>query len=148
MHLVARALVVALAAAVVAVVIAPGASGAIRITKIYYDSPGADTGSNASRNAEWIRIKNTGRTTRRLGGWSVSDPFGNAYNFVQFRLRAGRTVTLHTGSGTDTAAHRYWHSLGYIWDNGRDTARLRRPNGRLADRCSYRDSGSASSVTC
>ena len=148
MQLVARALVAALAATVVVAVIAPGASGAIRITKIYYDSPGADTGSNASRNAEWIRLKNTGRTARGLGGWSVRDVLGNAYYFRQFRLRAGRTVTLHTGSGTDTAGHRYWRSAGYIWDNGRDTARLRRPNDRLVDRCSYNDSGSASSVAC
>jgi lamin tail-like protein len=148
MPFVARALVAALAAAVVAAVVAPAAPGAIRITKIYYDSPGADTGSNASRNAEWIRLKNTGRTTRGLSGWSIGDALGNAYYFRQFSLRPGRTVTIHTGSGSETARHRYWHSAGYIWGNNRDTARLRRPNGRLADRCSYRDSGSASSVTC
>jgi hypothetical protein len=148
MQLAARALVAALAATAVAAIVVPAASGAIRITKIYYDSPGADTGSNASRNAEWIRLKNTGRTTRRLSGWSIGDALGNAYFFRQVKLRPGRTVTIHTGSGSDTARHRYWYSAGYIWGNNRDTARLRRPNGRLADRCSYDDSGSASSVTC
>jgi Lamin Tail Domain len=147
MH-VTRALIATLAAAVVAAVAADAAAGAIRITKIYYDSPGSDTGSNASRNAEWVRLKNTGQTKRNLDGWSIGDALGNAYFFRGYKLRAGRTVTIHTGRGTDSRAHRYWGSAGYIWDNGRDTARLRRPTGRIAHRCSYKDSGSARSVAC
>jgi hypothetical protein len=35
-------------------VIVPTASGAIRFAKIYYDSPGSDTGSNRSLNNEWV----------------------------------------------------------------------------------------------
>ncbi len=145
MYALTRALVAALAAA--GMIATPAASGAIRITKIYYNSPGVDTRSNASLNAEWIRLKNTGRSAQELRGWRISDASGRVYRFGAFVLRAGRSVTVHTGDGSDTTANRYWGSGNYIWNNDKDTARLRRPNGRLADRCSYDDS-SANSATC
>jgi hypothetical protein len=44
----------------------PAAAGAIKINRIYFDSPGSDTGSNSSLNAEWIRLKNTGNSARQL----------------------------------------------------------------------------------
>ena len=31
----------------------------IQINEIYYNSPGTDTGSNSSLNAEWVRLYNT-----------------------------------------------------------------------------------------
>jgi hypothetical protein len=31
----------------------------IQIYEIYYNSPGSDTGSNSSLNAEWVRLYNT-----------------------------------------------------------------------------------------
>ncbi len=88
-----------------------------------------------------------GGAARQLRGWGISDAAGHVNRFQRFRLRAGRTVTIHTGDGTDTAANLYWDSRNYIWNNGEDTARLRRPNGALADSCQYDDSF-ASSVTC
>jgi Lamin Tail Domain len=140
---IAVAVVVALAVVAVA---ASAASAAIRIARINYNSPGRDTRSNASLNAEWIRLENTGGSAR-LRGWSISDAVGHVYRFQRFTLRAGRTVTIHTGDGTDTAANLYWGSGNYIWNNDEDTARLRRPNDALADTCRY-DNSSASSVTC
>jgi hypothetical protein len=148
MHVVTRALVAALAASVLGAVVAPAASGAIRITRIYYDSPGSDTRSNASLNAEWVRLRNTGPSTRQLRDWSISDAAGRVYYFDALRLPPGRSVTLHTGDGVDTSSRRYWGSGNYIWNNDEDTATLRRPNGRRADRCSYDDAGFASSVGC
>jgi hypothetical protein len=53
--------------------LAPSAPAAIRITKIYFDSPGADTGSNFSLNAEWIRLRNTSARSRLLTGWKIRD---------------------------------------------------------------------------
>jgi Lamin Tail Domain len=141
-------ILVALAAALTAVsLVVPAASGAIRITRIYYNSPGADTGSNASLNAEWIRIRNTGSTGRWLTNWRIRDASGHTYRFGSYKLRAGRAVTIHTGNGTNTARHRYWRSGNYIWNNTSDTARLRRPNGALVDVCHYNNS-SASQKVC
>jgi hypothetical protein len=37
-----------------------GGAGDHQDHKIYFDSPGNDTGTSKSLNAEWIRLKNTG----------------------------------------------------------------------------------------
>jgi hypothetical protein len=37
-------------------------------------------------------------------------------------VRAHSTVTLHTGSGRNTASNRYWRQDGYVWNNSGDTA--------------------------
>ena len=39
----------------------------VKIVRIYFDSPGSDTGSNASLNAEWVKVKNAGARPRRRG---------------------------------------------------------------------------------
>jgi hypothetical protein len=85
----------------------PAAGAAIKINKIYFDSPGSDTGLNSSLNAEWIRLKNTGSTGRYLTGWTIRDTSGHVYRFGTYRLRAGYTVRVHTGSGSNTRLNRY-----------------------------------------
>jgi hypothetical protein len=134
------------AAIVVALSLAPASFGAIRITKIYFDSPGSDTGSNSSLNAEWIRLKNTGSVGKQLQGWRIRDAAGHVYVFGTFKLKAGWTVTVHTGRGSNTARHRYWRSDNYIWNNDGDTAKLKNKAGTVVDKCSY--SGAGSSVAC
>lgn len=119
----------------------PTAPAAIRITKIYFDSPGSDTGSKSSLNAEWIRLKNTGSTGRYLTGWTIRDTASHVYKFGTFKLRAGYSVTVHTGSGSNTATNRYWGSGGYIWNNDGDIARLKNKAGTLIDKCSYSGAG-------
>jgi hypothetical protein len=142
-----KRIVIGLVCAATLFSLAPAAPGAIRITRIYFDSPGADTGSNASLNAEWITLRNTGNNSRSLGNWRVSDRAGHVYRFAAgFRLGGGRTVKLHTGNGFNSARHRYWRQDNYVWNNDGDRARLRKPNGTTVDRCSY--SGAGSSVTC
>jgi hypothetical protein len=139
-----RALPLVLLVAVLAC--ASSATAAIKITTIRFDPPGRDTGSNSSLNAEWIRIKNTGSRPKQLQGWTIRDKANHVYRFPKFTLRGGKTVTLHTGSGSSGAAHRYWGQGNYVWNNDGDAARLRNANGTLVDRCSY--SGSGSSVNC
>jgi len=141
-----KRIIICLVCAMSVLALVPTASGAIKITRIQFDSPGADNGSNASRNAEWIRLRNTGDAARALTGWRVRDAAGHLYVFGTYTLAAGKTVTIHTGSGSNTARHRYWGSGSYIWNNDGDTARLRRPNGTLVDVCSY--SGAGSVVNC
>jgi hypothetical protein len=115
------------------------ASGAT-LTSIYFDSPGSDTGSRASLDAEAVTIKNTTKTTRVLTGWTLHDASHHTYVFGPFSLRAGRSVTIHTGQGTNTAADRYWGRsgrVGYIWNNTGDTATLVNAAGRTVDTCRY-----------
>jgi hypothetical protein len=141
-----RTIIGVLCGLAVLALVAPGASAAIRIKTIYFDSPGADTGSNSSLNAEWIRLKNTGTTARKLTNWTVRDLSNHVYRFGTYTLGAGKTVTIHSGNGSNTAANRYWRSSGYIWNNDGDRATLKKPNGTVVDRCSY--SGAGSSVAC
>jgi len=140
---------VAIAAGIATVITAMPAQAlaAIKIHKIYFDSPGPDTGSNASLNAEYIVIKNTGSSRVGVGGWTIRDIAGHVYRFpAGFRIGAGAKVWVHTGSGSSGAQHRYWGMGWYVWNNDGDTARLRRANGSLADTCSY--SGAGSYVFC
>ncbi len=50
-------------------------------------------------------------------------------------------LTLHTGSGGNTAWHRYWGSGGYVWNNTGDTAILKNSSGTRIDSCSWGSSG-------
>jgi hypothetical protein len=112
-------------------------TGGVRITAIYFDSPGSDTGSNSSLNAEWVQLKNTTSTRKTLTGWTLHDASSHVYPFPAFNLPAGSTVKVHTGSGSDTGHDLYWRSSGYIWNNSGDTATLRNAGGSVVDRCSY-----------
>jgi hypothetical protein len=111
-------------------------SGA-RIVAIYFNPPGADTGSNTSLNAEWVRIKNTTASRKTLTGWTLRDAASHVYRFPAFTLAAGAYVKVHTGFGSNSAYHLFWRSGTYIWNNSGDTARLRNAAGALVDRCSY-----------
>ena len=136
-----KALVMTIAAALTLGLAAP-ASAAIRITKIYFDAPGADTGSNTSLNAEYVVIKNTGTTRKTLTGWTLRDASRHVYKFPTFRLGAGKSVKVHTGKSANTLGNLYWRSSSYIWNNDGDTATLKRSNGTIASRCSYTGAGS------
>ena len=139
--------IIGLVCAVSVLALVPTGFGAIKITRINFDSPGSDTGSNASLNAEWIRISNTGSTARKLGGWRIRDVAGHVYVFAPAaKIGAGKTITVHTGRGSNTVAHKYWRSDWYIWNNDGDTARLRNKAGSVVDVCSY--SGAGSAVSC
>lgn len=114
----------------------PSRSG-LRIDRIRFDSPGSDTGTNASRNAEWVRVVNPGTRVRYPNGWTVHDASGHVYRLRLARLGAGHSVTIHSGSGSDTAADVYWGAADYIWNNSGDTATLRNAAGDRVDRCRY-----------
>ena len=62
----ALTLVVALVVALVPVQQAV-AAGQVEITKIQFDPPGADNGSNNSLNGEYVIIENTGASVSELG---------------------------------------------------------------------------------
>ena len=125
---------------------ASAAAGAIKIVKIRYNPPGADNGSNAHLNQEWVTIRNTGNSARSLTGWKLRDSDGHS-TFISVNLPAHATLKFHTGSGMDSFPHhRYWGMDNYVWNNDGDTATIRKPNGNVADRCHY--SGGGSAVTC
>ncbi|WP_202805881.1 lamin tail domain-containing protein [Actinopolymorpha alba] len=118
------------------------AASSIQFGRIQYDSPGSDTGSNASLNAEWVVLKNVGSRAVSLRGWTVRDAQRHVYTFGTFTLNSGASVTLHTGTGTNSSTHRYWGSRAYIWNNSGDTATLKTASGTTADTCAWTSTGS------
>ena len=123
------------------------AAPVVKISKIYYNSPGSDTGSNASLNAEYVTLQNTTTTARTVTGWTLRDKTNHVYKFPSTTIKAKSTVTLRTGKGTNSASTRYWQQTWYVWNNTGDTAYLRNTAGTLMHSCAY-GSGAAVSKTC
>lgn len=115
------------------------AASPVRFSYIQYDSPGKDTGSNASLNAEWIRVTNHSKQARALSGWTIRDTAGHMFRFPHFTLRTGRSVRVHTGPGRNTATDLHWGSHAYIWNNTGDRATLKTRLGRTLDVCRWGD---------
>jgi competence protein ComEC len=73
---------------------------------------------------------NSGDEPLDMNGWTVEDEVGKTYTFPDgFTLEAGATVTLHTGSGTDTATDLYWGADSPVWNNGGDTVIVTNADG-------------------
>jgi hypothetical protein len=113
------------------------AANPVLIGKIQYDSPGSDTRTAASLNAEYVTIKNVTRVARSLKGWTLRDAQNHVYSFPAFTLGAGRSVIVHTGTGTNNASNLYWRSGNYVWNNAGDTATLKNAAGTTQDTCRW-----------
>lgn len=106
-------------------------SGGVVILTVHYDAAGNDWDN---LNDEYVVIKNKGNEAVVMTGWTLSDEAGHVYIFPSgFILGAGATVTIYTGSGTDTQDKLYWGSDSPIWNNDGDTAYLRDNEGNLVD---------------
>ena len=111
---------------------------AVVFTKVQYDSPGPDTGTNASLNGEWFQLTNKGSKPVSLNGWYVRDVANHVYR-LSGSLAASKTLTVRTGRGTanQPAGNRYWGSRSYIWNNTGDTATLRNAAGKTVHSCKW-----------
>jgi hypothetical protein len=137
-----RALVFAVTLAVVlgaggAVVIGgPVAEAAtcVKFVKSNWDAPGDDN-YMPQLNDEWVRIKNVCAKNKSIGAWRIHD-YGTKHTYkfpATFTIKAGATITLRSGTGTNTAKTRYWQrSYGAVWNNtGKEKAHLRNSSGSL-----------------
>lgn len=121
---------------------AQAANPTLHISKVYFDSPGSDTGSNTSLNAEYVRIKNSSTTkSYTLTGFTLRDKANHVYTFKTFTLKPGTSVTVHTGKGTNTSSHVYWNKNWYVWNNTGDTATLKNASGTTVDSCTFTSAG-------
>lgn len=94
-------------------------STTLAVAEIHADAAGDD---RESLSDEYITLKNTGDATLELSGWTVADEANHRYRVPRgTTLDPGATVTIHTGSGTDTDTDLYWGSGSPIWNNGGDT---------------------------
>ncbi|MFE7795335.1 lamin tail domain-containing protein [Streptomyces sp. NPDC057460] len=105
----------------------------VEISAVQADSPGRDTRTNRSLNAEWVELTNNNRRAVNLDGWTLRDEDGHRYRFDDVRLAGRATVRIHTGIGRDTRTDLYQDRRNYVWDNRSDTATLRDDRGRTVD---------------
>lgn len=114
------------------------AASTLRFHGAQYDSPGQDTGSNASRNLEWISLVNYGSQPVHLNGYTIRDRANHVYTFGHITIAArGGRVWLRTGRAWNSGRVVYWGRYNYVWNNSGDTAYLRRPSGATIDTCSW-----------
>jgi len=93
--------------------------GSITVQTVHEDAEG-DEYDNL--NDEYVVFENPENASIDLTGYTVEDEAGKQYTFPDgFTLGAGETVTLHSGSGTDTSTDLYWGSGSPIWNNSGDT---------------------------
>src|SRR5882672_649260 len=129
----------ALAPALAAQAAPQAAKARIAISEIWYNSPGKDTGSNASLDHEWVELHNNTGKAVSLANWTLRDKAGHVYKFGTFTLKAHASVRIHTGHGANTAANVYWRHSWYIWNNNGDTATLKTSASAAESRCTYAD---------
>ncbi len=145
---IASALAVAAAGVLAVTAPAQAATPTLRFYAVQYDSPGKDTRSNASLNAEWIQLVNTGSKAVSLKGWKIVDK-SKTYTFGSVTIAGkGGKVTLHTGKGTNTKTSLYWNSGNYVWNNTGDTATLRTSAGKVHDTCTWKQKTGRTKISC
>ena len=95
------------------------AASCIRIYTGRFDAYGNDNYA-AYLNGEYIRFRNYCSTTKYLTGHRVHD-YGrkHTYSFrTGTRIAAGATLTLYSGSGTNSSTRVYWgRTYGAVWNN-------------------------------
>ena len=132
----------ALLATIIAAAPAQAATPAVQITRVLYDSPGADRRSASSLNAEYAVLRNTTSRSIQMEGWILRDRTGYRYYFPRFTLKSGRSVTVRTGSGSGGTSTLYWGRGQYVWNNDGDTAGIYRGSDlKRIDTCSWGRAG-------
>jgi hypothetical protein len=140
---------VALGLLVIAVPSADAASKPkLQITTIRYDPPGKDVRTKKQLDAEYVVIKNNTKTAKDLDGYTLRDTSRHVYSFGDVRLKAGHSIKVHTGRGSDSSTNVYWDSGNFIWNNTGDKATLKSSSGKTLDSCSYTEKSGRSAVSC
>ena len=111
----------------------------VRLSKVYSDSPGSDTRSNSSLNAEYVQLKNYGTKDVKIGGNTIYNGVDSLYKLPTFTLKAGKTVTVRTGKGTNTTSTLYMNRTNYFWPNRKSSGFLSDSSNRRLSNCSYND---------
>jgi hypothetical protein len=128
---------------------ASAAASKIHIVKVKFDSDGSDTPvTNAKLNDEYVVIKNTDTRTRTITGWTLTDASNHTYTFPTTTIKAGVSIKVRTGSGTDKLKTKFQNRGYYIWNNTSDTAKLRNTSGTGGDTCSWKTSDPGNSKNC
>jgi competence protein ComEC len=103
--------------------------GQLVLATVHADAAGTE---RDNLNDEYLVFENTGGSTLDIGGWTVADEAGHTYTVpAGVTVAPGATITLHTGSGTDTETDLYWGADQPVWNNGGDTVTVKDDDGTV-----------------
>jgi|AntDeeMinimDraft_5_1070356.scaffolds.fasta_scaffold00071_6 micrococcal nuclease len=107
----------------------------LAVVRVHENAEGHD-GENL--DDEYVVLENRGDRTIDPSGWTLRDDANHEYAFPDgFELAPGATVTIYTGSGTDTDASLYWGSNAPIWNNDGDVVYVETANGTVVVEYAY-----------
>ena len=107
--------------------------GKLRITYIFYDGV-----EGKQQPDEYVSIKNIGKDSISMNGYTLEDESGKTYIFNNVSLNSSDTVKIFTGCGTNSSNVLYWcYTKTAIWNNSGDTAFLKDDKGSLVDSYNY-----------
>jgi micrococcal nuclease len=106
----------------------------LTISQFNYDAEGND---NENLNGEFITFTNEGNTSIDMTDWMVLDESNNEYFFPSFTLGNESSVTLFTGSGSNSQTELYWGLTNSVWNNKGDELFLRDSQGYLVNYYPY-----------
>jgi len=110
-------------------------AGGLVVAEVHEDAAGDD---RENLNDEYVVLENAGEEPIDLSGWTISDAADKTYRFPDgFVLDPGERVTVHTGSGEDTATDLYWGAGSPVWNNDGDTVTVRTADGEVVARETY-----------
>jgi len=102
-------------------------NGTLAVAAVHADAEGDD---RENLNDEYVVFENAGTETLDLSGWTVEDEAGKRYTVPDgVTLAPDETLTLRTGSGTDTESELYWGAGSPVWNNGGDTVIVENATG-------------------
>lgn len=122
--------------------LAPGNTGDVRITKIFFDGAVHQTEAD-----EYVEIKNFDAKAIRLQGWKLHDAGPvHTYTFPNYLIQPGQVCRVYTNENHPEWCGFNWKNGSAIWNNNGDTATLKDGSGKVISTCSY--SGSGTTATC
>ncbi|WP_436931493.1 lamin tail domain-containing protein [Halosimplex halobium] len=104
-----------------------GGSDELVVSNVHADAEGND---HENLNDEYIELTNNRDSGIDMTGWTLSDSADHTYSFPDgFTLDSGDSVTIYTGSGSDSSSKLYWGRDSAVWNNGGDTVIVTNDNG-------------------
>ena len=85
---------------------------------------------------ESVVLTNLGEKVN-MDGWQMKDEATHIYTFSNFELDTDESITIVSGTGTDSDNTLYWNLKTTVWNNDGDTVFLRDAEGNLAISYSY-----------
>ncbi|MFO7661310.1 MAG: lamin tail domain-containing protein [Chloroflexota bacterium] len=121
---------------------APGNTGDVRITKIFFDGAVFQTESD-----EFVEIKNFDTKPIRLQNWKLHDEgVKHTYTFPNYTIQPGQSCRVYTNENHPDWCGFNWGNNRAIWNNDGDVATLKDSSGKTISTCSY--SGSGTTKVC